>query len=259
MKIHRFIDNFDLSQKPASPSQGGEIEITGDIAHQIIKVLKLKIGEKIELGDGKRAVGFGKIKNIEKKSVLVKIEKVEKMEENKKTTLFCAVLKKENFELVVQKTTETGISKIVPIISARTIKTGLNLERLKKIAKEASEQSGRGIVPEILEPISFKKSLELCKENDSNILFDASGKELFPEKYCAGCRAEHSNSSADEYAYFSENNSLYNIFIGPEGGWTEEEIQKAKNLNFKIASLGKLTLRAETAAIISSYLISNWK
>jgi 16S rRNA (uracil1498-N3)-methyltransferase len=229
MKIHRFIDNFDLNNK--------EIEITGEIAHQIIKVLKFEIGEKIELSDGKGAVGLGKVKNLNKNSVLVEIEKVEKLEENKKTTLFCAVLKKENFELVVQKATECGISKIVPVITDRTIKTGIKLDRLEKIAKEASEQSGRSIVPEISEPINFEKSLELIEQNNLNILFDISGEKF----------SEININNFDNI----------NIFIGPEGGWTENEIQKVKNLNFKIASLGKLTLRGETAAIISSFLISN--
>ena len=172
-----------------------------------------------------------------KNTVLVEIAKKEKLEENKKTTLFCAVLKKENFELVVQKTTECGIAKIVPVITDRTIKTGLKLDRLEKIAKEASEQSGRSIIPEISEPVNFEKSLELIEQNSLNILFDISG-EKFPE--------------------INLNNfEKINIFIGPEGGWTDNEIEKMKNLNFKIASLGKLTLRAETAAIISSFLVSN--
>jgi 16S rRNA (uracil1498-N3)-methyltransferase len=232
MKIHRFIDqNFDLNKS--------ELEITSDIAHQIIKVLKFEIGEKIELSDGKGTVGFGKVKNLSKNTVLVEIEKVEKLKENKKTTLFCAVLKKENFELVVQKATECGISKIVPIITDRTIKTGIKLDRLQKIAKEASEQSGRAMIPEILEPVSFEKSLELIEQNSLNILFDISG---------------------EKFSEINLNNfEKINIFIGPEGGWTESEIEKVKNLSFKIASLGKLTLRAETAAIISSFLISNIK
>lgn len=245
-KIHRFIDkNFDLNKS--------EIEITGEIAHQIIKVLKFEIGEKIELSDGRGSVGFGKVKYIDKKKniVLVEIEKacpssgvIEKLEENKKTTLFCAVLKKENFELVVQKATECGISKIVPVITDRTIKTGLKLDRLEKIAKEASEQSGRSIIPEISEPVNFEKSLEFIKKENLNILFDISG-EKFSE-------------------IIKNNFEKINIFIGPEGGWTDNEIEKAcpscgavKNLNFKIASLGKLTLRAETAAIVSSFLVSN--
>ncbi|MFA6524159.1 MAG: RsmE family RNA methyltransferase [Candidatus Paceibacterota bacterium] len=230
-KIHRFIEDFDLTKK--------ELEISGDIAHQIIKVLKLEIGEKVELCNGKDTVALGEIKDIAKKNVIVKIISKKKEDSNsKKVSLFCAVLKKENFELVVQKATEIGISKIIPIISARTIKTGLNLERLQKIAKEASEQSGRISVPEILEPISFEKSLELCKKDDFNILFDGSGEPL--------------GGLATKW-------EKINIFIGPEGGWTEEEIEKVKNKNFKIMNLGNLTLRGETAAIISSYLAVNLK
>jgi len=231
-KIHRFIDDFNLNEK--------ELEISGDIAYQIIKVLKLEIGEKIELCDGKDTVALGEIKDITNKNIIVKIIDIKKENtQNKKVSLFCAILKKENFELVVQKATEVGIYKIVPIISARTIKTGLNLERLKKIAKEASEQSGRTSVPEILEPISFENALKTINENDVNILFDGLGKESLFEKHYA--------------------NSVCNIFIGPEGGWTEEEIKKAHNANFKIMNLGNLTLRGETAAIISSYLAVNLK
>ena len=250
-KIHRFIDNFDLNKK--------EVEIIGEIAHQIIKVLKLKVGEKIELSDGKGIYAITEICRLDKKLVLVKILEKKKISETiKQINLFCAVLKKENFDLVVQKTTECGVSKIIPIITSRTVKTGLNIERLQKISKEASEQSGRATVPEISEPINFIESLKLINGKDLNILFDASG-ELSYEKYCAGWRDEHSNSPVGEYVRFPEDNSsrVCNLFIGPEGGWTEKEIVAAKNLNFKIASLGPLTLRAETAAIIATYLVSN--
>ena len=256
MKIHRFIDDFDLSKK--------ELEITGEIAHQVIKVLKLKIGEKIELCDGKHISAIAYIREIKNKNVIIEIEKVNKIKIGENTvTLFCCILKKENFELVVQKTTECGISKIIPIISARTIKTGLNLERLKKIAKEASEQSGRNAVPEILEPISFDESLKLAKENDLNILFDSSGKNSFKihayspagELLCSA--RQPAQCISKEHSPDSLQN--INIWIGPEGGWTEEEIKKAKNKNFKIMSLGNLTLRGETAAIISTYLAVNLK
>jgi len=227
MKIHRFIDNFDLT-KP-------ELEIFGDIASQIIKVLKLEAGEKIELSNGKGVSVMAEINRVGKNSVLVKIldKKILQTLEIE-ATLFCAILKKENFELVVQKATECGVSKIVPIITDRTIKTGLRLDRLEKIAKEASEQSGRNIIPEILEPINFDQALEMTK-NDFNILFNADG---------------------DKYSCILENKSKRNIWIGPEGGWTPEEIKLAKSFNFKIASLGTLTLRGETAAIIATYLFS---
>jgi len=255
-KIHRFIDNFDLSKK--------ELKINGEIAHQIIKILKLKIGEKIELSNGKGKCALTTISRTTLDIVEVEIEKTweDKDQIKNNVTLFCAILKKENFEFVVQKTTECGISKIVPIISDRTIKTGLNLERLQKIAKEASEQSGRSNVPEIIEPITFDKSLELVK-NNINLLFHADGELPF-EIHCAGWRAEHSKFSAENYVCISKDNSLsanknnqINIFIGPEGGWTEKEIEKIKNLNFKIATLGPLILRGETAAIISTYLAVN--
>ena len=227
MKIHRFIDNFDLNKK--------EIEITGEIAHQIIKVLKLKVGEKIELSDGKGISAIAEITKIDKKSVIVKTQEIFTTQQGcvNKVILFCCILKKENFELVVQKATECGVSEIVPIISARTIKTGLNLERLQKIAKEASEQSGRAIVPEIAEPIAFAKAIEVAE--GGSILFDMSGSKF------------NSNNK-------SENK---NLFIGPEGGWTEEEIKKAREAGFQISSLGTNTLRAETAAIVATYLISN--
>jgi 16S rRNA (uracil1498-N3)-methyltransferase len=231
-KIHRFIDNFDLSQK--------ELQIEGEIANQIIKVLKLRIGEKVELGNGKDAVAFGEIKEKRKKDIVIKIERIIKKKEcEKQTTLFCAILKKENFELVVQKTTECGIHKIVPIVTSRTIKNGLNIERLKRIVKEACEQSGRFTLPEINEVISFEKSLDLTKENDTNILFDMSGLPLDDKNI---------------------NSKKIGIWIGPEGGWTEEEIKKTRDISsFAIKSLGTNILRAETAAIISSYLISHLK
>ncbi len=229
MKIHRFIDDFDLS--------GKEIEITGEIAHQMAKVLKLEVGEQVELCDGKGNNASGKIRSLNKNSVIIDIEShsTEVSQDKKSVSLFCAVLKKENFELVVQKATECGVQKIIPIITTRTVKTGLNMERLQKIAKEACEQSGRNYLPEISEPITFEESLEKSKENKVNIIFDASGELL-------------GNLN---------NKSSIGIWIGPEGGWTPEEIKKATENNFSVASLGTNTLRGETAAIIASYLAQN--
>ena len=178
MKIHKFIGDFELSEK--------ELQITDkEIVNQMKNVLRLKEGEIIELCDGKNISAIAEIVEIKKNTILVKINillRQDYKEQNnaKKVTLFCAVLKKENFETVVQKTTECGVSKIIPIITDRTIKTGLNLERLQKIAKEAAEQSGRSNIPEISKPITFKESIKLADENYTNILFDGSG-ELFYE------------------------------------------------------------------------------
>ena len=232
MKIHRFIDNFDLS--------GNEIEITGEIAHQMAKVLKLEIGEQVELCDGKGTNALGKIKTLSKNSTVVEIDPLSiklQRDEEKSVSLFCTILKKENFELVVQKATECGVDKIIPVISTRTIKMGLNMERLQKIAKEACEQSHRSILPEVLEPISFEESLDLAKENDMNIIFDANG---------------------EDFAHSAVAKSVkQGIWIGPEGGWTPEELEIAQKHNFKILTLGKNILRGETAAIVATWLIKN--
>ena len=85
-------------------------------------------------------------------------------------TLYCAVLKRENFEWVVQKCTELGIRAIIPIVTTRTVKTGLKMDRLRIIAKEAAEQSGRGIIPVINNPLEFDRALEEAK-HQQNIFF----------------------------------------------------------------------------------------
>jgi len=253
MKIHRFIGTFNLSKK--------ELEINDkEIVNQMKNVLRLKVGELVELCDGKNISAIAEIVKIEKNSINVSIKEIvkDKNKTKNKVTLFCAILKKENFELVVQKTTECGVSKIVPIITSRTIKNGLNMERLRKIAKEASEQCGRTNIPEISEPIKFEEAINNLVGN--TFFFDAGGELTF-ETHCAGWRAEHSKFSAENYVRVLKDNSLtaenFNLFIGPEGGWTEEEIEKSKKLNFKAASLGSLILRGETAAIVATYLVSN--
>ncbi|MCX6755051.1 MAG: RsmE family RNA methyltransferase [Candidatus Nomurabacteria bacterium] len=250
MKIHRFIDNFDLT--------GLEVEITGEIAHQMVKVLKLEIGEQVELCDGKGISAMAEIESLNKNMVKLKLGKISRLnlDKEKVVSLFCAVLKKENFELVVQKVTECGVDKIIPIITTRTIKMGLNMERLQKIAREACEQSHRSILPEILEPMSFEESLELAKENDVNIIFDASGEVLLGKMPCERDGANTSKNSSEFYGCILNNKTSPGIWIGPEGGWTPEEIKKATENNFSVASLGKNVLRAETAAIIGTFLVA---
>ena len=228
MKIHRFIGNFDFS--------GDSLEINGDLAHQMHSVLRLRVGELIHLGNGNMQEIVGKIDQIGKASVKVLIQ--ERMQNTKEperdVRLYCSLLKRENFELVVQKVTEIGVREITPIIVARTIKLSVNHKRLKKIIHEAAEQSGRGIVPVLHETMHFDEAIEAAKKDETNILFDVSGK-IFE------------NPTRDI--------KKINMFIGPEGGWTPQEIEIARDSGFEIASLGKLTLRGETAAIVGAYLL----
>ncbi|MEK7113501.1 MAG: RsmE family RNA methyltransferase [Patescibacteria group bacterium] len=227
MRLHRFIGEFDLSKS--------EIEIKdSEIIKQVRNVLRLNVGDFLILSDGKGMEKETTITSLSKENIIVEVIKdIPLNEPTKKVSLYLAVLKKENFELAVQKAVECGVSEIIPIITERTVKTGLNKTRLEKIIKESCEQSGRGILPHLSETISFDDALQDGTKNEERVVFHFVDKQ-----------------------YESKKNTTYaSIFIGPEGGFTEHEISLTKDTGYTVTSLGSLTLRAETAAMISTYRV----
>ena len=229
MRLHRFIGDFDLSKK--------EVEIQDpEIIKQIKGVLRLEVSDHLILGDGRGKAAEATILSMSPKSILAGIIKVEEPEENSvKVNLFLAILKKENFELAVQKAVESGVSTITPVITERTIKTGLNTERLEKIIREASEQSGRSLVPSLSPILEFEDALQAHSEAQEKIIFHLSSKTYSPNNHARSV----------------------NIFIGPEGGFTQGEVELSQKSGYTPASLGSLTLRGETAAIIATYRAVN--
>lgn len=226
-KIHRFIGKFELAAERLLIRDPALI-------HQIRAVLKLQPGEKIMLADGSGEEALAEIVALADNGVEVMITAHRAAAEPKRlVTLYCAVLKSENFEYAVQKAVEVGVHRIVPVVTARTVKLGLKIERLAKIAQEAAEQSGRGIVPEVSEPVKLKPAIKLAAEHDVNYFFDAEGEDFSRPKLLS---------------------VTVGVWIGPEGGWEEFEIEAARQSNFVIASLGKLILRAETAVTVAVYL-----
>lgn len=234
MRYNRFISNFDLSQKTLQI-------FDRDFLHQLKNVLRLNVGQEIILVDGRGQEAAAKIMEYSQDFVAAEILAVKQNQNEpvRRVVLYCAVLKKENFELVAQKATEVGVSEIVPIITEHTVKTGLKYDRLRKIIKEAAEQSDRGIMPVLREAIDFGEAIVSAKINSANLLFDPSGAKFWI--------SDIQNLAPDEHVRVG-------IFIGSEGGWSEQEMQEAEETGFKIVSLGKLTLRAETAAIVAAYL-----
>ena len=232
MKTHRFIVSFEL--------KSGILELKDpELVNQVRNVLKLKAGEKIILSDGSGHEAIADVKGYGKDFMEVEAGEIvfNDNEPDINAVLYCAILKRENFELVVQKATEIGIKEIVPIITERTIKLNIRQDRLVKIIKEASEQSGRGKVPILHEPVNFAESVgKAGEENILNIFFDRSGESF------SGLERP-------------DNVGRIGIWIGPEGGWTDKEIGLAQKARFKTINLGKLTLRAETAAITASYVV----
>ncbi len=233
MKIHRFIGAFDFSQP--------NITITDpEFVHQIRDVLRLKIGEGLILCDGKGAEAEVRVVVFSSRGVETELIRLltNLAEPTARVVLYCAVLKRENFDLVVQKTTEIGVQEIVPLITHRTVKLQLKRERLEKIMREAAEKSGRGTVPTLHEPIKFEDAFLHASHNRANYFFDVMGVAWSPKKVL-------------------KQTGTVGLFIGPEGGWSPEEHEQAKGQKFDIANLGHLTLRAETAAIIATYLATH--
>ena len=233
MKLHRFIGDFNFS--------GSEVEITKpEIIKQIKGVLRLKEGESIVMSDGKGAQVEAKITSLAHDKIICEVlKKLETNEPKKKVSLYLAILKKENFELAVQKAVECGVSEIIPVITERTIKTGLNMERLNKIILEASEQCERSVVPKLHEIMNFDDAIK--GGGNSSALIE---KVIFHTQNCTEYMPKSNNKDEIQTA---------NIFIGPEGGFTEKEISLAKENDYSVASLGNLILRGETAAIIATY------
>ncbi len=230
MRFNRFIINCDLSRE--------ELEIEDPrVVHQLSRVLRARAGEIIFLSTGRSLQeAKAEIKEINKKKVKVKIISLtsKEVEPNTELTVFSSLIKKDRFEWLLEKATELGVRKIVPILADRTVKLNFKRRRWEKIILEATEQSGRVLLPELSQAISLKEALGEAKENDFNLFFHASGEEA---------------------SEFDKKNRRIGVFIGPEGGWSEKELQLAGSHGLGLTSLGKTVLRSETAGIAASALI----
>jgi 16S rRNA (uracil1498-N3)-methyltransferase len=230
MRLHRFFVEAPLDAGPIVSIKDR------DLCHQITRVLRLERGDALILLDGNGHEARGEIITITPKHIEVRIGERSEVEikPQRTVTLCCAVLKRENFSMVVQKATEVGVATIIPIITSRTIKTGINIERLRAIAREAAEQSGRGTIPKIEEHLAFEKAVEVYGKNGEQWFLHTSKNEALEKG--------------------KKNESAVTCWIGPEGGWTDEEVKFALTKGLRAISLGSMVLRAETAAIITAYL-----
>jgi len=229
-KIHRFLGPYQLGQ--------GILRVDDpDLSHQLRSVLKLEPGEMIIVGDGTGTEVHCTIVSYQRDAVILEGISTGRNpnEPARKVTLYCAVLKADHFELAAQKAVETGASRIVPLRTARTVKLHLRLDRMQRIVREAAEQSERGRVPDVTNIVDLEKSWDDAAKNDVNYFFDPSGTA---------------------FAGVAKSVRTAGVYIGPEGGWDEKEIDRARDLGMRIVSLGGIILRAETAAVVATYLVA---
>lgn len=217
---------------------GTKADIKGAEARHIKDVLRLKTGDAVILFDGSGKEFRGEIAGIAKDLVSVNIleEKEGDTESPVEIVLGQGIPKSDKMDLIVQKSTELGVSKIVPLYTERVIPKSFSpnkLERWQRIAVEACKQSGRVKVPEIAEPLALEEFVDSA---------DAASLRLIPwerEKETSLKRALPASLKSNKVVFV----------IGPEGGLTESEIELAKESGFIPVSLGKRILRTETVSL----------
>lgn len=199
-------------------------------------VLRLKEGNEVVLIDPTGVEAVAVIAELTKKNAVLTI--VDRHQNNnepaREVTLYCAMLKRENFEWVAQKAVETGVTRLVPMMTERTVKLGFKRERLETIMREAAEQSGRGKIPALNDPLSFEQAVADSAPINSRYFFDV-GATVQPK---------------------AANMHAVALFVGPEGGWSEGERAQAATSGMLSVGLGNRVLRAETAAVIATYLFA---
>lgn len=216
-----------------------EFEITGDDFHYLNNVMRCQIGSIILLFNEKNGEFESEVKAIDKRKLLIKITNRREYETiiNNFELAFCPP-KSQKLDLIIQKCTEIGVKRFVPVISDHTVNRKINLDRLNKIIKEAVEQSNQIHIPEIKEPINFDQYIL----NNKNIYFADIQSEI------------------NFYDLKINANENISILVGPEGDFSANEIKKLKeSKNSSSFSLGPRILRSETAAIASLVLFNNLK
>jgi 16S rRNA (uracil1498-N3)-methyltransferase len=248
MTLHRFFIDFDKAIRT-----DGELRVADSLLiHQLSKVLRKKSGDQIILLDNKSNEYLSEIRTLTSKLLIVKILETSKNqnEPKLKITLCPSLIKLSRFEWMLEKGTELGVSEFTPILTSRSeaknfsawggSASGGKIERALKIVKEASEQCERGLIPKINEIKSFE---EIIERGDSNFIFlDRAGVPI---------------SSVRQKFSLPIGKSRENIFIliGPEGGWTIDEVNRAKEKDIAVVSLGPRVLRSETAAIAACSIL----
>jgi 16S rRNA (uracil1498-N3)-methyltransferase len=207
--------------------------ITGSDVHHIKAVLRMKVGDELEMLDGTGTVYSAKIAEIKKDKITCDITESRRLEtgDRRPVTIAQCLPKAKKMDLIIQKCTELGADKIIPTLSERSISKSEKLERWKKIAKEAAEQSGRSSLPQIAPLTKFEDVLKMKAQ------FELA---LIPW--------ELERKTTLKSSLVPRPSSIL-ILIGPEGGFSRNEVELARSAGFTPISLGSRILRTETAGM----------
>ena len=220
---------------------GARAVLVGDHADHLIRVLRVRVGQEFDIVAG-RAVYRARVVSISDQRVEFELGEPLPALPAAEITLVLAIIKFDRMEWAIEKCTELGVARFIPLIASRTdvhlvSSAGQRVERWRRIARQAAEQSRRSSSPEIAAPMKFKDALALPgslrmvlseSENDSRL-----------------CDALKADTASVDVA----------LAIGPEGGWTRREEEMFRGSGWIPASLGQTILRTETAAIAASAVV----
>lgn len=244
---HYFIESDQIDQ--------GIIRLRSDLEHHLLRVLRIKVGEHLSFVDERPTRYQAKAISIHPGRMAFKIasETLRPTKDFPKIRLCVALIKRDKMDWMVQKATELGVSRISPMLTERTVvrpdlkRRAQQVDRWKKIALEASQQSCRWNVPKLDPPIPLKNLFATPASN--------GGRYIFSEQAPTSSRKTQITQEISDP--FHEETLL----IGPEGGWTPTELSEAETAGYLPLSLGEQILRTETAALaaltILQYEIAN--
>ena len=229
-KIHRFLVQQNL------PAEGPLTITDTEVVHVLSGVLRIQAGEQVIFFTDGSPDFVTTLTVVSKKFVSGEVVSVfgnDTMPTGRQATptkevVAAVAITKQNFDTIVQKLTELGVSTIIPLLTDRTVKKDARLDRLQKISNEALEQCGGNRVVKIYEPMTLEKALSVFADYDK-ISFDT---------------VEAKKGTA------ANNKTMF--FIGPEGGWSDRERELLQK-ETTILSLGSRILKADTAAIVAAY------
>ncbi len=225
---------------------GNTVSIPEDISSQIRRVLRLKEGTTVHFLDNRGNLYESRIHYINEKQLTAEVidERPAEGEPDTRISLYIGLTQREKFEWILQKCTEAGVSRFIPMITERSLvrkasDTAGKTERWEKILKEAAEQCGRGLIPGICPAVLFAQAAEEGSSADLRLF----------------CWEEEKQKSLRELIEPNRDSiRSVSVMIGPEGGFSAEEAEKARNAGWDPVTLGERIYRMETAAVASVIL-----
>ncbi len=213
------------------------IQIRNEEHRHLSRALRLKIGDEVWATDGEGAMYHAVLKSIDREKSEAEILQSFRNygEESLRLTLALGVPKMQRFEWVLEKGTELGVSQFIPMLTEHSVKfpKAQKMERWRRIVLAAVKQSGRSVIPQIHAPAGFEEVIQLS--------------ENFAHRWMAHDEPKSKNSFLGSAKSGDRQDGL--VIVGPEGGFSENEIASAKNADFELINLGNRRLRAETAAL----------